>query len=55
MSFHKIARHCKTIAGPQTRPFFRLKLHKPDRPADKYVEQKILDEPDEHGFYEDPG
>ena len=55
MTFNKIARHCKTIAGTQTRPFFWLKLHKLNRPADPYIEKEILDELDEHGFYEHLG
>ena len=47
MTFTKIARHCKTIAGAQQSPFFWLKQHKLDRAADPYTEKDILDELDE--------
>jgi len=52
MAFSKIARHCKTIAGAQQSPFFWLKLHKLDRPAERYTEQKILNDLDERDTYE---
>lgn len=54
MTFNKIARHCKTIAQMQTRPFFWLKLHKLNRPADPYLEKEIVDELDENGFFDPP-
>ena len=47
MTFSKIARHCKTIAGAQQSPFFWLKQHKLNRFADLYPEKDILDELDE--------
>jgi len=46
MTFSKIARHCKVIAGAQHSPFFWLKHHKLDRAADPYTEKDILDELD---------
>ena len=52
MTFTKIARHCKTIAGEQKSPFFWLKQHKLDRPADPYIENDILDELDETDLFE---
>jgi phosphate:Na+ symporter len=50
MTFNKIARHCKTIAGTEQRPFFWLKLHKLDRSSEPYTEKEILNELDQHGF-----
>ena len=47
LTFSKIARHCKAIAGAQRSPFFWLKLHKLDRPADPYTEKDVLEELDE--------
>lgn len=52
MTFSKIARHCKTIAGAEQNPFFWLKHHKLDRSADPYTEELILDELDESGLFE---
>jgi len=52
MTFSKIARHCKTIAGAQKSPFFWLKQHKLDRPADPYTEKDILDELDESDLFD---
>lgn len=52
MTFSKIARHCKTIAGEQKSPFFWLKQHKLNRAADPYTEKEILNELDESNFYE---
>ena len=52
MTFNKIARHCKTIAGMEQRPFFWLKLDKLDRASEPYTEEEILNELDQHGFYE---
>ena len=55
MTFSKIARHCKTIAGTQTRPFFWLKLDKLNRAAEPYTEEEILNELDANGFFEHLG
>jgi phosphate:Na+ symporter len=44
MTFDKIAKHCKAIAGAQQKPFFWLKRSRLARLADEYTEQKILDE-----------
>ncbi len=52
MTFSKIARHCKVIAGAQKSPYFWLRQQKLNRPADPYSEQAILDELDESDFYE---
>ncbi|QHI69311.1 Na/Pi cotransporter family protein [Tichowtungia aerotolerans] len=52
MTFSKIARHCKTIAGAQKSPFFWLKEHKLGRHSEAYAEKDILDELDESDFYE---
>ncbi len=52
MTFTKIARHCKTIAGAQQNPFFWLKQHKLDRPADPYTEKDILEELDETDLFD---
>ena len=52
MTFTKIARHCKTIAGEQTSPFFWLKQHKLDRTADLYTEKVILEELDETDLFD---
>lgn len=46
MTFDKIAKHCKTIAGAQKKPFFWLKTSRLDRLADEYTEQKVLAELD---------
>ncbi|MBI9019966.1 MAG: Na/Pi cotransporter family protein [Verrucomicrobia bacterium] len=46
MTFDKIAKHCKAIAGAQKKPFFWLKHSRLDRLADEYTEQKILKELD---------
>jgi len=46
MTFSKIARHCKAIAGAQREPFFWLKQSKLNRLADEYTEQKVLEELD---------
>lgn len=46
MTFDKIARHCKTIAGAQQKPFFWLKHSRLSRLAEAYPEQDILDELD---------
>ena len=51
LTFSKIARHCKAIAGAQQNPFFWLKQHKLDRPADPYIESNILDELDETDLF----
>ena len=47
ITFSKIARHCKAIAGAQQSPFFWLKLHKLDHAAERYIEKDILDALDE--------
>jgi phosphate:Na+ symporter len=52
MTFSKIARHCKTIAGEQKSPFFWLKQHKLNRAADPYTEEEILSKLDESDLYE---
>lgn len=52
MTFSKIARHCKTIAGAQQSPFFWLKQHKLNRAADPYTENEILDELDESDLFD---
>lgn len=52
MTFNKIARHCKTIAGMEQRPYFWLKLHKLERSAELYTEEEILNELDSSDFYE---
>jgi phosphate:Na+ symporter len=52
MTFNKIARHCKVIAGEQQSPFFWLKLHKLDRSAEPYSEKDILDELDESDLFD---
>jgi len=52
MTFSKIARHCKVIAGAQHNPFFWLKRHKLDRAADLYSEKDILDELDGADFFD---
>ena len=52
MTFSKIARHCKTIAGAEQSPFFWLKRHKLDRPADPYTEKEILNELDASDLFE---
>lgn len=46
MTFDKIAKHCKAIAGAQKKPFFWLKHSRLDRLAGEYTEQKILAELD---------
>ena len=46
MTFSKIARHCKAIAGAQQKPFFWLKHSKLNRLSDEYSEEKILEELD---------
>ncbi|MGE4490743.1 MAG: Na/Pi cotransporter family protein [Kiritimatiellales bacterium] len=46
MTFDKIVKHCKAIAGAQKKPFFWLKRSKLERQADEYTEQKILQELD---------
>ncbi|MFA7256648.1 MAG: Na/Pi symporter [Kiritimatiellales bacterium] len=46
MTFDKIAKHCKAIAGAQKKPFFWLKHSKLARLADEYTEQKVLQELD---------
>lgn len=45
-TFDKIAKHCKSIAGAQRKPFFWLKQNRLDRTAEAYTEQKILEELD---------
>jgi len=52
LTFSKIARHCKAIAGAQQNPFFWLKQHKLDRAADPYTEKDILEELDETDLFE---
>ena len=52
LTFSKIARHCKAIAGAQRNPFFWLKQHKLDRPADIYTEKDILEELDEIDLFD---
>ncbi len=52
LTFSKIARHCKAIAGAQQSPFFWLKQHKLDRVAEPYTEEQILEELDEGEFFE---
>ncbi len=52
MTFSKIARHCKTIAGAQQSPFFWLKQHKLDRAADPYTEKDILEDLDESDLFD---
>ena len=52
LTFSKIARHCKAIAGAQQNPFFWLKQHKLDRLADPYIEKDILEELDESELFE---
>jgi phosphate:Na+ symporter len=46
MTFDKIAKHCKAIAGAQKKPFFWLKHSKLERLAGEYTEQKVLAELD---------
>jgi phosphate:Na+ symporter len=46
MTFDKIAKHGKAIAGAQKKPFFWLKQSRLDRVADEYSEQKVLRELD---------
>lgn len=53
MTFSKIARHCKTIAGAQKSPFFWLKEHKLNRIADPYTEKEVLNELDDHDFFDE--
>ncbi len=52
LTFSKIARHCKAIAGAQQNPFFWLKQHKLNRPAAPYTEKDILEELDEADLFE---
>jgi len=52
LTFSKIARHCKAIAGAQQNPFFWLKQHKLDRPAEPYTEEQILEELDESDLFD---
>lgn len=52
MTFSKITRHCKAIAGAQQKPFFWLKQHKLDRPAEPYTEKDILEELDETDLFD---
>jgi phosphate:Na+ symporter len=42
MTFDKIVKHCKSIAGAQKKPFFWLKQSKLGRKAGEYTEQTIL-------------
>ncbi len=46
MTFDKIVKHCKAIAGAQKKPFFWLKMNKLERAAEAYTEKKILAELD---------
>jgi phosphate:Na+ symporter len=46
MTFDKIAKHCKAIAGAQKKPFFWLKQSRLSRLAGEYTEQKISEELD---------
>jgi len=52
LTFSKIARHCKAIAGAQQSPFFWLKQHKLDRAAEPYAEEQILEELDETDLFD---
>jgi len=52
LTFSKIARHCKAIAGAQQNPFFWLKQHKLDRAAKPYTEEQILEELDEADLFD---
>lgn len=50
MAFDKIAKHCKTIAGAQKKPFFWLKQKNLNRQAEPYSEKKILEELDANDY-----
>ncbi|MCU0857617.1 MAG: Na/Pi symporter [Pontiellaceae bacterium] len=46
VTFDKIAKHCKAVAGAQKKPFFWLKNNKLNRPSGEYTEQKVLQDLD---------